>query len=121
MSGGTVILNGNTPMTSGTVTVGNLVNTPAVLVLNGGTLTPTSGDPSIVVGSGSLGMGALVINSGVANVANELFFAYGPTSSDYTSYGALVMNGGTLIHSSWLGMARGNGGTSAGVGRPADE
>jgi fibronectin-binding autotransporter adhesin len=105
--------------TPGTLTIGNAANAPAMLTLNDGVLSAgtTAATPSLIVGAGANGQGAFVMNSGIATFNNELYFAYGPNAADSanTSYGAFMMNGGTLVHKSYLGLARGQVANSAGA------
>ena len=104
-------------MLNGLITVGNLANTAGVLVQKGGTLTTKTGANALVAGSGTNGIGVFEMDGGVANIGNELFFGYGPNNADLamTSYGAMIMVGGTLNHGSYFGLGRGQTGNAAGT------
>ena len=118
-SGTMILSNTGALAVSGSVTIGDQANNPGVLRLDGGTLMASAnGGATVYVGSGANAVGALVMNANsIATFANELYFGFGPNASDntFSSYGGLVMNGGTLTHNSFLGMGRGQAANSAGA------
>ncbi len=124
MTGGITVRNGLLNVAGGgfsTPTAGLIGNatTSATLQLNGGTLAFTgTADPSINIGTVLNAAGVLRINSGVLTTASEIWIAPGPAVADTnnSSYGAMIINGGTVTVGSWLAIARGQVGGSAGVG-----
>ena len=102
---GMMVLNGTQHIIGGasTIVVGDTTNLPALLVVNGASLSASTGTASVQIGAGTA-QGALILNSGSLSSANELWVSTANLGS-----GALIVNGGTVTTSSWLAIARGGG------------